>query len=122
MLDFLKNVVKSKAFKELLRVLVALLAGYAGSGCSPSVLSAAKSPEVLVFECQLAAVVAFVPPAVAEDVVMALRTQNFEYATRQLLSLGLDVDRVRALAEAYDACAALSADAPVAAPPELVEL
>lgn len=66
--------------------------------------SAAHTPEMDVFECQLDVLVDAVPAPVAEDVVMALRIRNYEYAVRQLLALGLDVDRIRDLAKAYDAC------------------
>lgn len=99
----LKTVVASKAFKEILRVVLALLAGYAGSGCG--VVLPANSAQLDTFECQVAALEdADVPLAAAEDLVMALRAQNFEYAVKQLLRLGVTVEAIEGIAEAYNAC------------------
>lgn len=104
MLDFLKNAVKSKAFKELLRVLVALAAGYAGSGCSGAALQAPNSAQIAVYECQLAALADAVPPEVAQDVVMAARAGQVHYVVGQLAAFGLDLPRIEAFVEAFNAC------------------
>lgn len=99
----IKTVVASKAFKEILRVVLALLAGYAGSGCG--VALPANSAQLDVFECQLAAFEdANVPLAAAEDLVMAARARNYEYVVKQLLTLGLAVESIESLIDAYNAC------------------
>ena len=107
MLETVKKVVASKAFKELLRVLVALLAGYAGSGCG--VLPPPNAAQLDVFECQLAALEEVVPAEAAEDLVMALRADNSDYVVAQLLRLGIRWESIEALADAYNACSAPAA-------------
>lgn len=107
MLETVKSIVASKAFKELPRVLVALFVGYAASGCG--VLPPPNAAQLDVFECQLAALEEVVPAEAAEDLVMALRAQNFDYAVAQLLRLGVRRESIEALAAAYDACSAPAA-------------
>jgi len=106
-MDTVKKIVASKAFKELLRVLIALLAGYAGSGCG--VLPPPNAAQLDVFECQLAAFEEVIPREAAEDLVMAARANNIEYLVRQLLALGLRAPAIEALADAYHACSAPAA-------------
>lgn len=115
-MDTVKKIVASKAFKELLRVLVALLAGYAGSGCG--VLPPPNAAQLDVFECQLAALEEVVPSEAAEDLVMALRAQQYEYAVKQLLALGIRPESIQGLAESYDACSAPAALEPAPDPTE----
>lgn len=103
-MELLSKIVKSQAFKEILRVLVALLAGYASSGCNLASLPAPRAAELAVFECQLAAFEAVVPRALAEDVLAAARVGNFEYVVVQLRSLKLSAADIQAVAQAFDAC------------------
>lgn len=110
MLEALKKFVKSRLFKEVLAVIAAALSGYASAGCG--VLPPPNAAQLDVFECQLAALEDAVPDEAAEDIVMALRAQNYEYATLQLLRLGLDRERIAAVADAYDACSASAVEAP----------
>lgn len=88
--------------KAGLFVLAAALAVLAACGVFGG--RAANQPNLDVFACQLDALRDAVPAPVAEDLVMALRAGNAQYAVRQLLALGLDLDRINALAEAYNAC------------------
>lgn len=122
MLEFLKKVARSQAFKEVLRVLVALAAGYTASGCGLIAGHAPNQAKLDVYECQLAVLAAVVPPAVAEDLVMAARAGNGSYVVKQLLSLGLTPEAVTAAADAFQACEpAEPAPAPAeSAPPELL--
>lgn len=120
MLNFLKSVVKHPAFKEVLRLVLAALAGASASGCGALASVVPNQAQLDVYECQVAAVVEYIPPAAAEDVVMALRNGSYEYAVKQLLAFGLDVERIRALADAYDACSPAPEPAPAA--PEAPEL
>lgn len=101
-----------KNLKTVVAVAALFLAGAVVSGCA-GLFGAAKTPEVDVFECQLDVLVDAVPRPVAEDVVMALRARNYEYAVRQLLALGLDRARIEALADAYNACLPASPAEPV---------
>lgn len=104
--SFFLKVVKSPAFREVVRLLLAALAGAASSGCGLVGLGASVSPQVAVYECQLEALSVAVPVPVAEDLVMAARAGNVEYVVQHLLSLGLDQKAIRAAAEAFHACAA----------------
>lgn len=113
-MDTVKRIVKSQLFKDFLKVLVAFLSGYASSGCGIVGGPAPNAAQLDVYKCQVEALAEAVPPAVAEDLVMALRAEQYTYAVRQLLALGLDRDRISALAKAYDACS------PKAPPPEPV--
>ena len=85
-------------------VFAAALASAVGVACGAFGARAPNQPQLDVFACQLAVLKDAVPPAAAEDLVMALRAGNHEYAVRQLLALGLDLPRVEALADAYNAC------------------
>lgn len=96
--------------KAHLFVLAAALAVLAACGVFGG--RAVNQPSLDVFACQLSALSAAVPAPVAEDLVMALRAGNAQYAVRQLLALGLDLDRINALAEAYNACTPPAPDAP----------
>ena len=104
MLNFLKSVVKSPYFKEVLRLLLAALAGASASGCGALPLGDAKSPAIEVFECQLAVFEAVVPAPVAEDLVMAARAGNFDYVVAQLQRLKLSGNDIKTLAAGYDEC------------------
>ncbi|HEY3496215.1 MAG TPA: hypothetical protein VGK73_16060, partial [Polyangiaceae bacterium] len=69
----------------------------------------------------LAALETVVPLAVAEDLVMAIRAGNHEYAVRQLLGLGLTPEAIKGAAEAFDACSEdPAADAGALALPETI--
>ena len=94
-------------------VLAAVLATAVGVACA-ALAPKANQPQLDVFACQLAVLKDAVPPEAAEDLVMALRVGNHEYAVRQLRALGLDVPRIEALADAYNAC--LPAPEPPPAP------
>lgn len=102
-MSFLANLLRSKAFKAAVGVLAAALAAYASAGCG-LFRSTPKSPELAAYECQVAALAEAVPPEVAVDLVLAARAGQVEYVVRQLVAFGLDLDRVRALADAFNAC------------------
>jgi hypothetical protein len=123
--DFLKKIAANAAVrKAALALVLAVLAaaGFSLSGCSLVGLGKPVSPQLAVYECQLAALTEAVPVPVAEDLVMAARAGNVEYVVSQLLRLGLNVEAIQAAAEAFNACGGANAapDAPVPAPAGLI--
>lgn len=115
-MDLLRKIIASPAVRKALVALVLAVAAAAGfslgSGCSAaSYVPPAVAKARAVLECQVAAFTSVVPLAVAEDVVMALRAGNHEYAVRQLLALGLTLEDVRQVADQFNACVAPSSDA-----------
>lgn len=117
---FFKKLFTSPAFREILRLALAALAGAASSGCGALGLGGPSSPALDVYECQVAALETVVPTAVAEDLVMAARAGQFGYVVQQLHRLDVSVPSIEAVAKAYDAC--VPAEPPAPAEPEPVEL
>lgn len=87
-------------------------------GCGLFGLGSLKSPEVALFECEVAAFSAVVPQPVAEDLVMAARAGQITYVLRQLQAFRLSMADIQAAADAYNACQE-PADAPEQAEPAL---
>lgn len=101
---FLSTGVRKAVTALIMAVLAAL--GYVGStGCGAASVPPAVAKARAQFECQLAALEAVVPLSVAEDLVMAIRAGNHEYAIRQLLGLGLTPEVIKGTADAFNACA-----------------
>jgi hypothetical protein len=111
-----------KAITALIMAVLAAL-GYVGStgcGAAASVPPAVAKAQALL-ACQIAALETVVPLSAAEDLAMALRAGNHEYAVRQLLGLGLTPAAINGAAEAFDACAEEpTVDAGVPALPETI--
>jgi hypothetical protein len=110
MKDVLLRVVSSpavrKTFYALILAVLAALGISLGTGCGAAVSvppAVAKAQALLA--CQIAALETVVPLSVAEDVAMAVRAGNHEYAVRQLLGLGLTPEAIKAAADAFNACA-----------------
>jgi hypothetical protein len=75
-----------------------------------------------VLACQVAALETVVPLSAAEDLAMAIRVGNHEYAIRQLLGLGLTPDAIKGAADAFNSCAGEpEADAGMPALPETIQ-
>lgn len=73
--------------------------------CSGAPLAPKVADAIEVAECQLDAVKALVPHVeTAEAVVAAARVQDFDRATALLLQLGMSVEQVKAVADAFVAC------------------
>lgn len=125
MKDVLLRVVSSpavrKTFYALVLAVLAALGFSLGAGCgAPSVPPAVAKAHALL-ACQIAALETVVPLSAAEDLVMAIRSGNHEYAVRQLLDLGLTPEAIKGAADAFNACAEEPAvDAGVPALPETI--
>lgn len=95
---------------DLLRKLVVLVlavlaaAGVSlSAGCGGGSLPPAVAARLAVLECQHAALETVVPAYVAEDLVMAARAGNVGYVVKQLLALGLTVEQIQGVADAFNA-------------------
>jgi hypothetical protein len=108
MKDLALRVFRNPAVRKSLAALVLAVLAAAGislsTGCGASLPPAVAKAQATL-ECQLAALETVVPLSVAEDLVMAIRAGNHEYAVRQLLGLGLTVEDVKGAADAFNACA-----------------
>jgi len=118
MKEKLVSVVKSPAVrKSACALLLAILSafGYSQFGCTSSGQLTPKVAAALeVFECQLNGVKGFLPQAaLAEEVVNAVRSKNYEYAVKTMTAIGMDMEAIKALAESFDAC---SAESPASEP------
>lgn len=117
-MEFLKKVVSSPAFKEILRLLVAALAGALSSGCGLVGVAAPDSPAAAKFACQVEAFEAVVPAPVAEDLAMAALRHDFDYIVAVLLRMEVSPEDILSAAEAFRACDVEGAQAPAPAAPE----
>lgn len=123
-MEFLKKVISSPAFKEILRLLVAALAGALSSGCGLVGVSAPDSPAAAKFACQVEAFEAVVPAPVAEDLAMAALRHDFDYIVAVLLRMEVAPEDILSAADAFRACDAVTPaqaapEAPAALAPEL---
>ncbi len=101
---------KSPAFREIVRLLLAALAGAASSGCG--VFPEPNTPARAVFECRVQVLKPFVGD-VAGALVPQIAAGQVE-PVQLLLSLGLEPKDILAVAEAYHACAPAPAAPPAA--------
>lgn len=106
--SFLLRVIKHPAFKEVLRLVLAALAGAASSGCG--VLPDAKSPALAAFECRAAVLAPYVADA-APSVVAAVSAGDVN-PVELLLSLGLTPEEIVSVARAYQACKPVTPETP----------
>lgn len=116
-MEFLKKVVSSPAFKEVLRLLVAALAGALSSGCNLVGVADPNSPAAAKFACQVEAFEAVVPAPVAEDLAMAALRNDFDYIVAVLLRMEVSPEEILQAAEAFRACDAEGPQAPAPAAP-----
>jgi hypothetical protein len=116
-LDHLKAIVKSALFREVLRVLLAALAGYSASGCT-ALAGVADHPSVAVLECKAEVLAPYVGDAAAE-VARSIDGDRAFDVVGFLQAQGLSLDEIVAVATAYVACAppAPAEPAPVAVAP-----
>lgn len=103
MLDTLKAIVKSALFREVLRVLLAALAGYSASGCASLGLNP-DHPAVAVLACKAEVLAPYVGDAAAE-VARSIDGDRAFDVIGFLQAQGLSIDEIMAVAEAYVACA-----------------
>lgn len=105
MLELFKKMAADTRIRAAVVALVLALAAFFGYGCASF---GQFRPEVQaridVYECQLEALAESVPMSVAEDLVMAARVRNIAYVVAQLEQLGLRIDEINALADAFNAC------------------
>ena len=108
-MEALKRFLKSSTCKELVRVLVALLAGYAGSGCS--VFGGASHPAMDVIACKVAVLEPYIGDAAAA-VVRDIDGNRAFNPIEYFLANGMSVDEVLKTRAEYMACEPASAPAP----------
>lgn len=101
-METLKNIVKSALFREVLRVLLAALAGYSASGCAALGLSP-NHPAVAVLECKAAVLAPYVGDA-ASEVVRSIDGNRAFDVIGFLQAQGLSVDEIVGVARAYHEC------------------
>lgn len=121
-MEFLKKVVSSPAFKEVLRLLLAAVAGALSSGCNLVGVADPNSPAAAKFACQVEAFEAVVPAPVAEDLAMAALRQDFDYIVAVLLRMEVSPEEILQAAEDFRACDAEGPQAPAPSEPAPVEL
>jgi hypothetical protein len=115
-MEALKRIVKSALFREVLRVLLAALAGYSASGCA-ALAGVADHPAVAVLECKAAVLAPYVGDAAAE-VARSIDGDRAFDVIGFLQAQGLSVDEIVGVARAYHACVPEpEAPAPVAVAP-----
>lgn len=102
MLEALKKFLKSPVAKEILRLLLAALAGYGASGCS-SILGAADHPSVAVLACKAEVLAPYVGDA-AGEVARAIDGDRAFSAIDFLQAQGLSPAEIADVAERYMAC------------------
>lgn len=113
-METLKNIVKSALFREILRVLLAALAGYSASGCG---LLPADHPSVAVLACKAEVLAPYVGDAAAEVARSIDGNRAFD-VVGFLQSQGLSIDEIVGVARAYHECVPEpEAPAPVAVAP-----
>lgn len=112
---FLKTLFKSPVTKEVLRLILAALAGSLSSGCGLVGLADPNSPAAAKFACQVEAFEAVVPAPVAEDLAMAALRHDFDYIVAVLLRMEVAPEEILAAAEAFRACDAEGPQAPAPA-------
>lgn len=118
------KIAKSPAVRKAALALLAAIAAAAGFsqlGCGTRAVAPKVARAIAVYECQLDAVKDLVPvAALAEEVVNAARSGNYPYATGLLLQLGMDLDDVKEVSEAFVACGAPEAPEPEPTPAGLI--
>lgn len=122
-MDLLRKLVASPAVRKAFVAPVLAVLAAAGvslsAGCGGS-LPPAVAARFAVLECQHAALETVVPAYVAEDLVMAARAGNVGYVVKQLLALGLTVEQIQGVADAFNACeGGAESDAGAPEPPAL---
>lgn len=115
MLDHLKALVKSALFREILRVVLAALAGYSASGCA-ALSGVAEHPAVAVLECKAAVLAPYLGDAAAE-VARSIDGDRAFDAIGFLSAQGLTIDEIVNVARAFSACSPPEPPAPVAVAP-----
>lgn len=102
MSDFLRNFVRSRAFKYILGLLAAAATAYATQGCA-GLLQGARKPSLDVLACQYAALEPYVGDAAAEIAHQIDGNQAFSPA-QFLANIGLTPEDAVEIARAYLAC------------------
>ena len=116
-MEFLKSLFKSPVTKEVLRLILAALAGSLSSGCGLVGLAAPDSAAAAKFECQQAVFAELVPAPVAEDLALAGLRQDFDYIVAVLLQMEVSPEDILQTAEDFRACDAEGPAAPAPAAP-----
>lgn len=103
MLETLKSIVRSALFREILRVVLAALAGYSASGCAALGLGATYSPSISVLACKADVLRPYVDAA-AEEVVRSIDGNRAFDVYAFFQSQGLSIPEILRIADAYSAC------------------
>lgn len=116
MKNMLMKVVSSPAVRKALLVLVAAVAstlGYSQFGCQDGRLSPKVAKQLDIFACQVDTIQAVIPSlSVAEEVVIAFRAGNLQYAVGLMTNMGANMQEIIAGVEAFEVCG--TGDSPMA--------
>jgi hypothetical protein len=116
MLEALKKIVKSSLFREVLRVVLAALAGYSASGCTALGLGSPDHPSLSVLACKAEVLAPYVGDAAAE-VARSIDGDRAFDVIGFLQAQGLTIDEIVDVAKAYHRCSPEAEPAPVAVEP-----
>jgi hypothetical protein len=114
MLEAVKKIVKSALFREVLRVVLAALAGYSASGCAALGMGP-DHPSLSVLACKAEVLAPYVGDA-ADEVARSIDGDRAFDVVGFLQSQGLSIPEIIEVAKRYQAC--VPEPEPVTAPAE----